>query len=106
MQDEQHEQQRSAASVRTVEIATAAVIFLCGALVAFDSFRLGARWGDDGPQAGYFPFYVGLPICIAAPGVVAGALRERALPAESLVQREQLKMIPGVLLPTLVYASL
>src|SRR2546423_7038595 len=105
MQDEQHEQQRSAASVRTVEIATAAVIFLCGALVAFDSFRLGARWGDDGPQAGYFPFYVGLLICIAAAGVFAGALRERALAEESFVEREQLKMILVVLLPTVVYVS-
>ena len=60
------EQQRSAASVRAVEIGVAVVIFLFGALVVFDSYRIGAKWGDDGPQAGYFPLYVGLLICFAS----------------------------------------
>src|SRR3954466_10217462 len=95
----------SAASVRTAELVTAVVLFLCGALVSFDTCRLGARWGDDGPQAGYFPFYVGLLICIAAAGVLVGALRERALAEESFVEREQLKMILVVLVPTVVYVS-
>jgi len=36
------EQQHSAASVRAVEIGVAVVIFLFGALVVFDSYRLGA----------------------------------------------------------------
>jgi len=37
-------EQGSAASVKAVEIGVAAVIFLFGALVVFDSYRLGARW--------------------------------------------------------------
>jgi hypothetical protein len=106
MQDEKQEDGQSAASVRTVELATAVVVFLFGALVAFDSVRLGARWGEDGPQAGYFPFYVGVLICLSGVGVFVKALRDASLAGESFVEREQLKTILKVLLPTLVYVSL
>jgi putative tricarboxylic transport membrane protein len=106
MQDEKQEGAgQSAASVRTVELVTAAVIFLCGALVSFDTYRLGARWGEDGPQAGYFPFYVGLLICLAALGVIVRTLRDASLAGEAFVEREQLKMILTVLIPTVVYVS-
>jgi hypothetical protein len=106
MQDEQQQGGRSAASVRTVELATAAVIFLLGALVAWDSWRLGARWGDDGPQAGYFPFYIGLLICISGAGIFARGLRDASSAAESFVEVEQIKLILTVLVPTAVYVSL
>ena len=96
----------SAASVRTVELAVAVAIFLFGALIAVDSYRLGARWGDDGPQAGYFPFYVGLLICIAGAGTLVNALRDAAAARESFVGRDELKMILVVLAPTVVYVVL
>jgi hypothetical protein len=56
---------RPAASTRTAELVVAFLIFALGATVIWDSVRLGARWGDDGPQAGYFPFYIGLLICLS-----------------------------------------
>ena len=83
-----------------------AVVFLFGALVVFDSYRLGARWGDDGPQAGYFPFYVGLLICFSSAAIFVRALRNSALAAESFVSREELKTILTVLVPTVVYVAL
>ena len=104
--EEREQEGASAASVRAVEVAVAAVIFLFGALVAFDSFRLGARWGDDGPQAGYFPFYVGLFICVSAAVVLVQSVRNGALAEESFVEREQLRMILTVLAPTIVYVAL
>ena len=102
---EQDEQGRSAASVRTVEMFTAVLVFLGGALVAWDSFRLGARWGEDGPQAGYFPFYVGLIICLAGAAIFTQALRARSLADEAFVESGQLKTILVVLVPTAVYVS-
>lgn len=57
---------RSGISMRTAEIVVALILLVIGALVIFDSVRLGARWAEDGPQAGYFPFYIGLIICIAS----------------------------------------
>ena len=35
-------------------------------VVVYDSYRLGAKWGSDGPQSGYFPFYIGLLICFSS----------------------------------------
>ena len=102
----ENQKQQSAASMRAVEIGVAAVVLLFGALVVFDSYRLGARWGDDGPQAGYFPFYVGLLICLSGAAVLVRALRNAALAAESFVSREGLKMILTVLVPTVVYVAL
>lgn len=97
---------RSAASIKAVEIGIAAIIFLFGALVVFDSYRLGARWGDDGPQPGYFPFYVGMLVCLSAATILARALRNPALAGESFVSREELKKILTVLAPTIVYVGL
>ena len=37
-------------STRTMEIVVALVLLALGALVVFDSYRLGSKWGDDGPQ--------------------------------------------------------
>src|SRR6185503_6412470 len=99
-------EQRSAASVRTVEFGVAAVIFLFGALVVFDSYRIGARWGEDGPQAGYFPLYVGLLTCFSATVIFVRAMRDSVLAAESFVTRDELKKILTVLVPTVVYVSL
>src|SRR6266850_6077616 len=100
------EKQHSAASVKAVEIGVAAVVLLFGALVVFDSYRLGAQWGDDGPQAGYFPFYVGLLICFSGGAIFVRALRNSVLAAESFVSREELKTILTVLVPTVVYVAL
>ena len=50
-------------STRAAEIAVALATLAVGLLVAYASYQLGARWGSDGPQAGYFPFYIGLFIC-------------------------------------------
>jgi putative tricarboxylic transport membrane protein len=97
---------RSAASVKAVEIGIAVAIFLFGALVVFDSYRLGARWGDDGPQPGYFPFYVGLLICISSTAVLLRALRNPALAGESFVSRGELKKILTVLVPSTIYVAL
>ena len=57
---------KAAIKTRTMEIAIAVFFLLCSAIVIYDSARLGARWGEDGPQAGYFPFYIGSILCNAS----------------------------------------
>ena len=52
--------------MRAVEVAVAVFVFAVGAVVVYDSYRLGSKWGSDGPQSGYFPFYIGLLICISS----------------------------------------
>lgn len=92
--------------MKSAEAAVAALFIAFGAVVIADSVRLGFRWADDGPQAGYFPFYVGLIICVAG---LVNLVRGLVLPAEkngAFVEIGQLKLVLSVLVPTAVYAAL
>src|SRR5256885_8101574 len=95
----------SAASVNTVEIAVAVIILLFGAVVTYDSHRLGARWGEDGPQAGYFPFYIGLLVCISAAVNLGMALVNRKDAEREFVELDKLKLVLAVLVPTALYVA-
>ena len=92
-----------AASSKSVEIAVAAIILIFGIVVIVDSVRLGISWGDDGPKAGYFPFYVGLLLCLSSAITLFRAIRAGA--GESFVSRGQLKLVMSVLFPTTVYVG-
>jgi hypothetical protein len=92
--------------VRTLELAVAVVLFVLGAIVIADSLRLGARWGEDGPQAGYFPFYIGLLICIPSAVVFVRALGDKAKGAKTFVGRDALKRVMWMLVPSIVYVVL
>ena len=97
---------RSAGSVKTVEVWVAAIVLLFGALVVYDSYRLGAGWGASGPKTGYFPFYIGLLVCISSAVNLVLALRNRAGALKSFVSQGQLKLVMVVLVPTIVYVGL
>lgn len=91
-------------STRSVEILVALIFLLIGGMVMFDSFRLGASWGADGPQAGYFPFYVGLIICISSLITLGQVLFGKAgRRGKIFVEWSQLKLVLSVLLPAAVY---
>jgi hypothetical protein len=90
---------------KSAEMVVAALFFALGAIVVFDSARLGARWGDDGPQAGYFPFYIGLLLCISAAINFALALIERDR-ARIFVEFDKLKLVLAVLVPSAIYVAL
>jgi putative tricarboxylic transport membrane protein len=97
---------RPAFGQKSAEIVVAAVFLLLGGIVVFDSIRLGARWAEDGPQAGYFPFYVGLLVCIAAAVNLGIALFGKKDVGRVFVGIEQLKMVLAVLVPAIIYAAL
>jgi putative tricarboxylic transport membrane protein len=94
---------RSAASSRTLELVVAGLIFVFGAAVVFDSWRLGVSWGDDGPQSGYFPFYIGLLILISSGVALYRGLGDKKLAAKRFVSVEQLKLVLLVLVPSVIY---
>ena len=95
---------RPAVMTRTMEIIVAAVLLSFGAVVAFDSFRLGARWSEEGPQSGYFPFYIGLIICIASLVTLLQAVLGGAAGGNKVfVEREQFKLVLAVLVPAALY---
>jgi hypothetical protein len=96
-------EERNGVSLRTVDIAVALLLLIFGLVVIFDSYRLGSKWGSDGPQSGYFPFYIGLLICIASVATLVQALRDRQSGKLLFVSWPRLKMVLTVLIPALVY---
>lgn len=90
-------------STRTMEIVVAATVFMLGAVVVFDSFRLGARWASDGPEAGYFPFYIGVIICGCAAMVLLHAIVGKHAGPPVFVAWGALKRVMQVLVPAAVY---
>jgi putative tricarboxylic transport membrane protein len=95
---------RPALGVKGAEIALALFFLALGAIVVYDSARLGARWADDGPQTGYFPFYIGALICVASLANLIAATR--APQGRTFVEVGQLKLVLAVLVPSAIYVAL
>ena len=87
----------------TVDAFVAVLLFIMGTVVVFEARRLGAGWSSDGPGAGYFPFYIGLILCIASLGILFQALAPKTRNTDAFVDREQLGRVLSVFLPALVY---
>jgi putative tricarboxylic transport membrane protein len=102
----QGHEDRPAFGQKSAEIVVAAVFLLLGGIVVFDSIRLGARWAEDGPQAGYFPFYVGLLVCIASAVNLGLAFFGKKEDGRVFVGVAQLKMVLAVLVPAIIYAAM
>jgi hypothetical protein len=96
--------QDSAISVRTMDIITAILFLAFGLVVIIGSLKLGASWGADGPEAGYFPFYISLIILISsAVTLFQAVITNKNKETESFVDREPLKQVMAVLLPAIIF---
>lgn len=98
--------ERPALSLRSAEIAVALVLFTLGAIVIVDSLRLGMRWAEEGPQPGYFPFYLGVFICSACAITVVLAALMPAQKNRAFVKWGQLKLVLSVLVPSAAFVAL
>ena len=95
---------QSVISVRAMEIITAILFILVGLVVMTGSIKLGASWGSDGPEAGYFPFYVSLIIIVSsAITLYQAAIVNKKKKTESFVDKESFSQVMAVLLPALVF---
>jgi hypothetical protein len=103
---EAQNQDRAVGSVRTWEVVVGALFLAFGALVVWDSQRLGAKWGSDGPEAGYFPFYIGCFIIIASAANLIQVFLSGAEARKPFVEWGQLKMILVVMIPSAIYVAL
>lgn len=88
---------------RLVEIVAAVAILALGSLVVFDSVRLGAQWADDGPQAGYFPFYIGSILCLCALVLLGNAVVGKFDGPKVFVTRQALGRVLQVFVPAAIY---
>ena len=87
----------------TVDAVVAGILVIIGAVVIYEARRLGSGWGSDGPGAGYFPFYIGIIICVSGLGIVLQSLFSKSRDTGAFVDREQLGRVLSVLWPAVVY---
>src|SRR5262245_15153621 len=90
----------------TLELIVAGVLFALGAVVVIDSRRLGSGWSSDGPQAGYFPFYIGSLLCLVSVLIAGASLRSPQQRHEVFLDVQQLRQVLQLLVPLLVYVAL
>jgi putative tricarboxylic transport membrane protein len=100
------EENKPVTSIRVAELVMAGLFMAFGALVMWDTRRLGASWGDDGPQAGYFPFYIGLFIVVSSVANIFRALNLGEKGRQAFVEWGQFRMVLQVMVPTVVYVAL
>ena len=92
---------RSGIATYIVEAVVAVCILIMGLVVVQGSRSLGSGWTSDGPGSGYFPFYIGLILCISGAGILYQAFKNKN--TEVFVDHEQLKRVLSVFIPALVY---
>jgi hypothetical protein len=96
--------QDSVISVRAMDIVTSILFLALGLTVMIGSLKLGASWGADGPEAGYFPFYISLIIMLSSTVTLYQAvIVNKKKKTESFVEREPFKQVMAVLLPAIVF---
>lgn len=93
-------------STRVMELVVAALFMALAALVMWDSQRIGAAWASDGPEGGYFPFYIGLIMFIASAVTFGTNLVSKTPDRANFVGRSQLVLVLQVLVPTIVFVAL
>jgi putative tricarboxylic transport membrane protein len=88
------------AKSRNVDIVVLILLLGLACVLGWDSARVGNAWGDDGPQAGYFPFYLSVLMGVAC---IFGLARLLVAPAGSqgFINRHQFVRVMQVFVPTL-----
>src|SRR4249920_1434855 len=97
------EEPRAVASTRAVEIVVSVLLLAFAALMGFDNWRSGAGWASDGPKSGYFPFYLSLLLGAASLYGLVKAFLDRTGAGKVFVNRDQLRRVMQVLVPTFLF---
>ena len=96
---------RGIVSNHTMEIATAIAIMIAGALVMTSNYELGMGWDSNGPQSGYFPFYIGVILFISSMSILIGELMKGSAADDgSFVDGRPFRRVLRILIPTIIYA--
>ena len=89
-------------SHRGVELGVAGAIALLALIGIYGSLKNGVGWASDGPQAGFFPFYVCLIILVSCAVNVTQVLMS-SNDGHVFAYWSQLGKVGSVLLPTIIY---
>lgn len=71
----------------------------------YGSLKVGIGWGDDGPRAGFFPFYVSLVVLLSCAVNLFNVLATSGQ-GKLFAEWGQLRQVISVLVPTIIYVAL
>jgi putative tricarboxylic transport membrane protein len=97
------EEPRAVASTRAADIVVSVLLAAFAGLMAYDNWKSGAGWASDGPKSGYFPFYLSLLLGGASLFGLVKAIADRARAESPFVNRDQLRRVMQVLVPTFLF---
>jgi hypothetical protein len=98
--------EKAVVSTGTMEAVMAIAFMAFGGLVMYDSVRLGHSWGDSGPEAGYFPFYISVLLLLAGGATLLKTLlskEEREKNAKPFVTWGRFKSVLALFFPLVIY---
>jgi hypothetical protein len=90
---------------RWMEILIALCFTAVGVLVVVDSLRIGYQWASDGPEPGYFIFYIGCLLILGSLFVIAQTVKtwKQENGETSFAAVIEFKLMLLMLIPTCVY---
>jgi len=97
------ESSRPVVGTRSVDVVVSLLLLGVAVLLGWDSWRIGMSWADDGPQAGYFPFYLSVLMGAASIYGLVRAIMARAAADDAFVLRDQFGRVMQVFVPTLLF---
>jgi len=90
--------------VKRADTLTALLLLAVALLVVWEGRRLGFGWSTDGPESGFFPFYLGLGLAICS---IANLLQAQAISASRrFVESGKLAPVAKVALPAVGMVAL
>ena len=93
--------------MRWMELLVAACFVGVSLLVITDSLRVGNAWGSDGPEPGYFPFYIGGLLLGGASWVIVQTLLawKQDDGKEVFAEKHEFNLMLLMLLPTAAFTA-
>lgn len=89
-----------------MEVATALFTAVLGLVICAGSARHGISWNEQGPQAGFFPFYVGCMIVIGSLVNLAQALLARRRLAGHFIESGRVRDVAAFFAAIVAFAVL
>ena len=91
------------ASRFAVESVFAIFTGLFGAVIIYGATEFNIGWGDIGPEAGYFPFRVGILITLASlVNLVWALIRRKTLAKDTFLTSKQTRNVAAFAIPVVV----
>jgi putative tricarboxylic transport membrane protein len=89
---------------RIVDLIVCTLLLALAIVFGWDARRIGAAWASDGPEAGYFPFYLSLILGGASLWGIGAAFLDKS--RAPFVTWEQFSRVMQVFVPTLLFCIL